>query len=78
MRSTLSKRLAMVLANSGKAQVDFATSVGTGRQSVINWIHGKCDPNARALRRICRTYGVSADWLLGLDEKNNMDTAKLG
>ena len=71
MRSTLSKRLASVIADSGKAQVDFATSVGRDRKAVINWLNGRCEPNLRALRRICRTYGVSADWLLGLDETIN-------
>ena len=75
MRSTLSKRLASVIADSGKAQVDFATSVGCERKSVIYWLNGRCEPNLRALRRICRTYGVSADWLLGLDETNDMDTS---
>lgn len=68
MRSTLSKRLSIVIANSDMTQIDFASSVGCDRKTVINWLKGYNEPNLRALRRICRTYRVGADWLLGLDD----------
>lgn len=31
-----------------------------------NWESGKCAPRIHYLFAICKFYGVSADWLLGL------------
>ena len=67
MRSTLSRRLASVVASSGLSQVDFGTTVGADRKTVNAWLNGRNEPSMPMLRRICRVHRISADWLLGLD-----------
>ena len=36
--------------------------------SVSDWTTGKIQPNAESIYLICKTYKVSADYLLGLDD----------
>ena len=68
MRSEFSKRLAMIVADSGMTQIDFASSIGCDRKSVNGWLNGRCQPHLHALQRICKVHHVSASWLLGLED----------
>ncbi len=60
------RRLRMVIALSGLSVRAFAASVGYDRRSAYRWLRGDSVPNGDAIATICRTYDVSADWLLGL------------
>ena len=54
--------------NSGLTQEQIADLVGTGRQSINNYLSGWSVPNATVLARMCSALNVSADYLLGLKE----------
>jgi len=40
------------------------------RKAVSNWTNGKHLPRADSLYSLCEVLGVSADWLLGLEERH--------
>lgn len=61
------RRFSIVLERSGLDMRDFASSIGCERKALINWRQGKHFPGIKTLARICATYDVSADWLLGLE-----------
>lgn len=44
--------------------------IGVGETVVRYWENGQRVPNAWSLYQICMAYGVSADWLLGLEADN--------
>lgn len=46
-----------------------AETIGYERKACHRWVKGENVPNADAICTICRIYGVSADWLLGLGGK---------
>lgn len=52
---------------SGKTQSAIAEKAGLGQGSMSNIAKGH-EPNAHTLRKLCRTLGVSADWLLNLKQ----------
>lgn len=53
-----------------KSQTAIAEKIGTSRQNIKNWKEGKCTPDIVALFSICKAYNVSADWLIGITDKD--------
>lgn len=48
-------------------QRDAAAIVGCSEQAIGSYERGLHMPDARKLHGMCVAYGVSADWLLGLE-----------
>ena len=40
-------------------------------RTIWRWLASSSEPSIGALKLLCPTLGVSADWLLGLDETNS-------
>ncbi|MBR4653181.1 MAG: helix-turn-helix transcriptional regulator [Kiritimatiellae bacterium] len=51
------------------SQSDFASKIGVKQTSYSSWERGIKDPAAQTVAQIASTFGVSADWLLGLPER---------
>lgn len=52
----------------GVCKTEAAKMIGVGETVIRYWENGQRVPNAWSLYQICMAYGVSADWLLGLEE----------
>jgi transcriptional regulator with XRE-family HTH domain len=48
----------------------FAKALNVYYQQVLHWERGKAAPNLTHLVEIARSTGVSADWLLGLEDQS--------
>lgn len=59
-------------------QVQFGNKINASKQSVSNWESAYIQPSIDVLIRICRTFHVSADYLLGLDDRKTLDASGLG
>lgn len=55
-----------LLEAKGITQTAMAELLDVSVSSVNRWVSGESLPEPRTLVKICRTYSVSADWLLGL------------
>lgn len=56
------------------SQADFASAIGMAQQQYSRYETGEREPQLKHIKRICKTFNVSSDWLLRLDdeeEKNN-------
>ena len=62
-------RLGQALYDSGMSQKELGEKIGVNRATVNYWCNHGTWPSAKYLPAICRTLGVSADWLLFGDEK---------
>ena len=51
------------------SQNEFAKTLGIPQTSYSRYESGKNEPDYELLVAICRTFGVSADWLLGLTDE---------
>ena len=49
-------------------QSEFGKSISVSQDTVSLWEKGKSLPNTEFIIVICKTYGVSANYLLGLDD----------
>lgn len=64
----IGERLAEIRKDHGHKQADLADILKVSISAVRSWEQEKSAPNHDDLVRICRLYGVSADYLLGLSD----------
>lgn len=62
------KRIKELRMENGKSQTEFAKLLNVSQDTISLWERGKSYPTTDCLYKICKTYSVSADYLLGLDE----------
>ena len=72
--SILSERLRELRGTS--SQVDMATPANMKYQQWARYEKGDVVPGADVLANICRAHDCSADWLLGLNDRNDPTVAK--
>ena len=58
-------------------QVQFAEKINVTKQSISNWENDNIQPSIDMLIKICKTYSVSSDYLLGLENKRAIDVSGL-
>lgn len=58
-------------------QVEFARKLNVTKQCVSNWENGYIQPSIDTLQKIAKTFSVSADYLLGIDQQNTLDVSGL-
>lgn len=63
----IAERLKQIMHERGMTQRAVAGEIGTTESAVSCWKHGKRTPRAEYIVAMCVLFGVSADWLLGMD-----------
>ncbi len=63
-------RLKEIRIESGYTQKQLATAIKTTDDSIYSWEKGRSQPSIEMLRALCKVFDVSADYLLGLEDKN--------
>lgn len=61
----------------GLNQVQFAERINVTKQSVSNWENDNIQPSIDMLIKICVTYSVSSDYLLGLVSERTLNVSGL-
>ena len=64
----IGERLAEVRKDHGDTQEKLAGRLGVTVSAVRSWEQEKSSPSHETLTAVCRLYGVSADYLLGLSD----------
>ena len=62
----------------GESIYSFSKRIGISQQTVDCYINGKRKPSLDFIYRVCSTYGVSSDWLLGLPMSPGVNTVSAG
>jgi transcriptional regulator with XRE-family HTH domain len=58
------------LRNSG-SQSHFSQMLGVSQQKYSRWETGRFEPSISEILTICKTMGVTSDWLLGLSDERS-------
>lgn len=61
----------------GINQVEFGKRLNVSKQCVSNWENDNIQPSIDMLIRICNTFSVSADYLLGIEYSETVDISTL-
>lgn len=59
------------------SQVDLAEKLSVSRQAVSNWENDNIQPSIDMLVRIAQLFGVSTDYMLGLENTPRVDVSGL-
>lgn len=73
----LSKRINQLRTALGWSQVELAKRLQISKQTVSNWENDNIQPSVDMLMRLARVFGVSTDYLLGLEEVPRLDVRGL-
>ena len=66
----IGERLKDIRKDAGDRQEDLAQKLQVSLSTVKSWEGEKSAPSHELLVRICRLYGVTSDYLLGLSEED--------
>ena len=69
----LGQRINELRTARGWSQVDLAKRLGITKQTVSNWENDNILPSIEMLIRLSETFGVSTDYILGLDDTPRLD-----
>ena len=61
----------------GINQVEFGKRLNVTKQCISNWENNNIMPSIDMLIRISKTFSVSADYLLGLDDQRTLNVTGL-
>lgn len=75
---TLAGRLKMLRLEFGLTQAEIATKLGISQQTYSNFEKGNGRLDVEVLKNVCDLYGVSSDYILGLDENRERATVVQG
>lgn len=68
----IQNRLKTYRKSNGWTQAQFATELGVTQQTYQEWESGKIeDLRSSTIIRICETFKISANWLLGIDREED-------
>lgn len=68
MNNLFPERLSELLAENCISMRTLAKETGVSAMSISDWAKGRVQPTAENIYIIAKYFGVSADYLLGLDE----------
>ena len=73
----LSRRIQELRTALGWSQVELAKRLQISKQTVSNWENDNIQPSVDMLMRLSRIFGVSTDYLLGLEDIPRLDVSDL-
>ncbi len=73
----LNKRIRELRKARNISQVELAKALDVTKQSVSNWENNNIQPSIDMLVRIAGFFSVSTDYLLGLENKKQLDVTGL-
>ena len=71
----LGQRICELRTALGWSQVQLAKRVGAAKQTVSNWENDNIQPSIEMLVRLSKVFGVTTDYLLGLEDVPWLDVA---
>ena len=74
MKNLFPSRLTELLKENNLSKRGFAKLIGVSAMSVSDWSTGKVQPTAENIYIISEYFGVSADYLLGLEDETGSKT----
>lgn len=62
------ERLRELRTEAGLTQKQLAAEIGNAQSAIVYWESNKQEPTISALKKLCLYFGVTADYLIGLED----------
>lgn len=73
----LGERISQQRTTRNWSQVDLAKRLGVAKQTISNWENDNIQPSIEMLVRLSRIFGVTTDYLLGLEDTPRLEVEGL-
>lgn len=73
----LGERISQQRTTRNWSQVDLAKRLGVAKQTISNWENDNIQPSIEMLVRLSRIFGVTTDYLLGLEDTSRLEVEGL-
>ena len=73
----LGERISQQRTTRNWSQVDLAKRLGVAKQTISNWENENIQPSIEMLVRLSRIFGVTTDYLLGLEDTPRLEVEGL-
>ena len=71
---TFRKRFAELIESSGKTRAYIAKQISVNPPTLVRWFNQTRTPDLQYVINICEYFGVTVEWLLGLDDEARRQT----
>lgn len=71
MGMSIGNRITIALEMRGMNQKELANKARMTEVTISRYVNNERTPNAKAIKTLCKTLCVSADWLLGVKDGND-------
>ena len=61
-------RLKELREERGLSQAQLAKEIGVNHRSISNWEVGAREPDIKNIKKLCKFFGITAGYLIGLEE----------
>lgn len=68
------EKLKELRKESGKTQKELAKLLNTTDDSIYSWEKGRSQPSIEMIRKLCKIFDVTADYLIGLEDETGTKT----
>lgn len=72
VKNLFASRLNELIKETNLSKRAFAKRIGVSAASISDWTNGKIQPVAESIYLISEEFGVSADYLLGLEDETGI------
>lgn len=69
--NTIGERMTHALKMRGMTQRELANKTRLTEATVSRYVSNQRTPTGKHIKTLCKALGVSADWLLGVNEENS-------
>lgn len=67
------ENLKRLMAEEGVTQTSLAAVIGVSQRAVSKWINLQAEPTERSIVNCARFFGVSADYILGMEDEDGTE-----
>lgn len=67
----MGEKLRLARKKAKMSQEEVAEKLNIARSNISKYEHDKLEPNIYTLKQFCEIYGITADYLLGIETKHN-------
>ena len=71
------KRLKDIREDNDLNQTELARRIKSTQKTISNWEKGYSEPNIEMIKELCKFFGVTSDYLLGLTDINTEKQKKI-
>lgn len=76
MKDNFGENLKDARLNANMTQAEVAELIGVAKNTYCNWENGSREPNILKIKALAKLFGVSVDYLVGLEKQNSLQHAE--